>query len=844
MNRLQTNIIPPDGPLDAPIWFIGEAPGAEEDELGRPFIGDAGKLHNRCMKAKGLLRSQVGMRNVFSQRPPENNIGYFFEDATKKRLTWEGMEHVEELKRWLENLLAKRERGEGGPNVLVALGDTALQILTGQKKITKRRGSIYPCTLVPGFKVYAMLHPSYVNRLINEPREQVLYGEKKKMKQNALPLYLIDLDRVQAQAKFPEIREPKSEIFILSDYTQALKILHQLNSQPIIACDIETIVTDEMPILWCIGFSHKPDKAYVVPFITKGSFHWSSEEEANILQAISRIFLNPNIQKIFQNGGYDLSVLGRYYGLRAAPGTWQDTMWCHQATFPYLMKALHVLTSIYTWRRFYKEDRKKWDGYGQTDEQEFIYNGTDCCTTREIWPLIENEAKQLECWQNYLTSMRSMESLLYMMIKGVKYAKTKQTELTKLFELEMAKVELSVKTLAFPDYEGGSPLEEAAFKLNLSSSTQVQRLLYGYLGLPIQYNHKTKKPSADKDALNKLWRKTKGKDEEPILKALLEFRKYEKLVSTYSELSCESDGRIRTSYDFVSTFRLSSSESHFGGGGNLQNIPIRSEEGKEVRKLFVSDEGFILLGADYDQAEAMVVAWEADDLEMIDLFLSKIDTHWEQAKQIFGLASNTIYFAKEEYSTRWLSDSVLGKTLRDIGKTIVYAMYYGMGPLMLQAILLRQGISLDADLCKALLKRAQIARPMVMRWQEKIREKIRISRTLISSFGDRREFRGRINEDLFRSAYAFSPQNTVGRMTQNAIRRAYEEIPLYQPLLNVHDELIGQCPEEKLEETIPLIREVMRYPLEINERSLTIPCTIKYGPNWGEMKELKDAPSS
>ena len=198
--RLDTKIIPALGPLDAKLCFIGEAPGEEEDASGLPFVGSAGQLLNRCFMQSGIVRSEVLITNVFSQRPPNNKVNYFFNDPSNRKPTWEGEEHIEELRRWLGDLYPP-------PNVLVALGAVPLFILTGKKRIGKWRGSVLPCTLVPGYKVYPAFHPSYVNRLMNEPKER-LQGEKKTMAQNALPLLLIDLQRAKEQSEFKEIKIP------------------------------------------------------------------------------------------------------------------------------------------------------------------------------------------------------------------------------------------------------------------------------------------------------------------------------------------------------------------------------------------------------------------------------------------------------------------------------------------------------------------------------------------------------------------------------------------------------------------------------------------------------------
>ena len=195
MERLTTRIVGPDGPLTAKICLIGQAPGAEEDLLGVPFKGEAGKRLDKSLRAAGLHRANVLVYNIFVQRPPNNKVEYFFQDKSCTKLTWEGQEHVDRLKTWLEELLERRNATGEGPNVIGALGREAMMVLTGKKRISKWRGSVLPCTLVPGFKVYPTYHPSFVLRMMNEPRAQ-LYGEKKRLQENILPVFNLDLERI------------------------------------------------------------------------------------------------------------------------------------------------------------------------------------------------------------------------------------------------------------------------------------------------------------------------------------------------------------------------------------------------------------------------------------------------------------------------------------------------------------------------------------------------------------------------------------------------------------------------------------------------------------------------
>lgn len=827
--RLTTNIVPPTGPLTAKILLIGEAPGKEENIACVPFVGSAGNLLNQCLRSSGIARGNILISNVFCQQPPRNDVSYFFQDKGKKKLTWEGQEHVDRLRSWLEELRRLRDEKGVGPNVIGALGDTAMRILTGQDKISKRRGSTYPCTLVEGFKVYVTYHPSFVMRLMNEPEDR-LVGEKKTMQQNVLPLFLMDLERIAIASETREIQIPNREVNICETVQDAVGAIQNLGNAEYVSCDIETLRGEDGPVVWCIGFSDRPSRAFVVPIIKNRKLVWTVEEEARIWIEISKLFLNPNVQKIFHNGAYDLSILGRYYGLRLGRGTYQDTMLGHQCNYPYLKKGLDVCTSIYTWEPYYKDDGKVWDGRRISDYAEFNYNAKDCCVTREILPFIMRDAKEIGTNVNYITTLKVFPSILRMQLRGVKIDVEKKENLAKEFkkraEIERQKFALTVDK---PD-------------VNMDSSSQISKILYGYLDCKIQFHPRTKKPTTDKDAVNKLLKHHPNPDsiEHQALSALSEYRKFSKLVQTYTKMEVDSDGRIHTSYGWVSTFRLSSSESHFGGGGNLQNIPVRTDEGREIRRLFIPDEGRVFLASDLAQAEARVVAWLAGDTRLIEAFNSGWDVHWENAKSIFLLPKELNYNPKEECRDIHTGDEHTLYFYRRLAKTVVHASNYGMGPRMLQTILVREGVYLSEQVCKRLLSSYKTNNPLIIQWQGSVMDEIKASRTLTTPLGDRRFFRGRLNDNLFRSAIAFVPQSTVGRMLQLAIQEIDDELDYMEPLLNVHDEVVVQLKKEDVPRGIKDIRKRMERPLEIKGRTLVIPCDFKTGSTWGDLEEIDE----
>ena len=161
-----------------------------------------------------------------------------------------------------------------------------------------------------------------------------------------------------------------------------------------------------------------------------------------------------------------------------------------------------------------------------------------------------------------------------------------------------------------------------------------------------------------------------------------------------------------------------------------------------------------------------------------------------------------------------------------------------MGPGKLQQILSLQGFGIDMPIAKRLLQAQKNANPYLLEWQREIRETLNSTRTLISPIGRKRQFLGRLNAQLYNAGYAFKPQNTVGEITEITIQRVWEEMDYFEILLNVHDELIGQCKPEDVNRAVKDIKRLSSYPMEIKGRTLDIPVDFSVGDSWGTLKEV------
>lgn len=378
IGALASREVPPNGPKTAAIALVGEAPGKDEASYGAPFVGASGELLCQMLAQAGLSRrilkrfdpqiglkvevsSQVYTTNVIRYWPPGDFGKLFYRDSKQTVPT-------EELTASIERL--RRELSETSARVIIAVGEHALRALTGKRAITKWRGSVLECTLIPGRKVIPMIHPAAVLRE---------YGFR--------PFCVFDLKRAKAEAEFPEIRRPNRTFIIAPTLEQVCEAEERLCAAEWVSCDIETKYNN----IACIGFADSAEWAICIPFIAQAFHYWGSLElETRIWRAVHRILGSP-AKKIFQNGLFDISHLTTHYV--KVHNFAYDTMLAQNALYAELPKGLDVLASIYTTQPYYKDtgkavikgkyDEKGWQGE-QLDRDLWTYNCTDAVVTYEV----------------------------------------------------------------------------------------------------------------------------------------------------------------------------------------------------------------------------------------------------------------------------------------------------------------------------------------------------------------------------------------------------------------------------------------------------------------------------
>lgn len=329
--------VPPVFPIQPPcgIAIVGEAPGENEALEGRPFIGSAGKILNSLLAQAGINRDACLVTNVFHVRPPGNQVSFFFGGKTGDVVhTYSSYGKHGFLKtEWAEELdRLKIELETFKPNVVVALGATALWALCGRDGITAFRGTVLASTLVPGLKVIPTFHPAYIMRQWDER-----------------PTMGADLLKAVRESAYPEIRRIEREIWIEPTWGDILLFEKRyMQNMSVLTYDIETDPWTTMQML-CIGFAPDERHAIVIPFMDKrkpGWHYWSAlEDELRVFNWVADKLGNPSYKKQAQNGMYDIQWLARY-GIKVR-GETEDTMLLHHALQPELRKGLDYLASMY-----------------------------------------------------------------------------------------------------------------------------------------------------------------------------------------------------------------------------------------------------------------------------------------------------------------------------------------------------------------------------------------------------------------------------------------------------------------------------------------------------------------
>jgi DNA polymerase-1 len=759
------------GPVTADIMLVGEAPGEMEDRTGIPFKGRAGNTLNTLLSQAGIMRSKCLIANVARERPPANDIKHYFVDKGCKVPTSRMLEYIALLQKEIETYK---------PNVVVPLGNTALWALTGRKGIKHARGSVTTSTLVPGQKLLPSYHPQAIG-----------YDWK------LATTMVMDLKKALYHSRFPEIPEDKRQLIIDPTKAHFIELCQRLldEKQPV-AVDIEAVQAH----INRIGFSNSEHWAFTLGTLKGIVPLFPERDEQEIWEWIGRVISELPI--IYHNAVYDLPVLFLRNGV-PTPNLYMDTLVAAHILWPELPKSLEYVTSILL-------DVPAWKHLSETAPGE--YNALDALNTKAISVIMENLLKKRDLWEVFQREVSWIEPASMLQLQGLYVDMEKKNELVGEAKKKLKEVDEKL-------------LKIVGKEVNYNSPPQVKNLLYIDLELPPQYKRRKsaqekRKITTGEDALKKLARM----HEVPQL--IIERRKASKLISTFLDISVSPESRVHSSYNVTGTDfggRWSSSKSIIlsYGPGNLQNIP------KLARSLYTVPKDYILLEADYIQAEAVVVAYLCLDTVLIKLFTDG-----------FGMSASERAIAHDVH--RYTASLMYGIDTADItpeqrtiGKILRHSGNYAAGPGVTA-----NKLDISMTEAKPLLKLYYQKNHLLPIWHKRIQSRLRQDRTMVNLFGRKHKFLDRWGDALFRSAYSYIPQSSVGELLSISLRETYDklgsDIRIY---LQLHDAIYSIVHHSEVMDIMKELRKIMIKEVPVGMETMKIDVDFKVGDNWKEMEE-------
>lgn len=360
-------------------------------------------------------------------------------------------------------------------------------------------------------------------------------------------------------------------------------------------------------------------------------------------------------------------------------------------------------------------------------------------------------------------------------------------------------------------------LERLGREINVRSPKQLQSGLKEMgLKLPTKTNKNGEtKESADRKSLTKLKRKYPN---EPIVGSLIETSRINKMISSYLTFTYDADEKIRYSIDpcGTETGRFSAYCDPWGNGFNPQTVP------KKIRNVVVAEEGKLLLQLDLAQAESRYVAYESPEPKLMEMLETGQDVHKYVASQIFKKPA-----------------AIISKIERQLGKKSGHSANYGVGPrTFAESCLVEMGIVLTEQEAKKIISGYYEVFPGISRRQKNIQDAVRRHRILRTPIGRERHFYGRVNDSMFREAYAYAPQSVIPDITNCLMLHLYNKFEDIDFLLQVHDSLLLQMSPGRQYDVWEEVQKSSIWHPEIilPGGKLVIPVDGEIGLRWGSLE--------
>lgn len=795
MEELRLDVMGEGNP-NAQIAIVGEAAGEAEHNAKRPFVGPSGRVLDDLLNKAGITRSECWVTNVVKYQPPGNNI--------KK---------VKNLGAYKDFLI--QELRTINPRIILALGNVPLQALTGQTGITQWRGSILSCAEL-GKRVIPTYHPAYLLRSDSIIDKSVAE---------------FDVNRLVEEMALEPI--PSRNLVVIKDSAQLYRYIDKWKRQGVknVTADIET--HKSIPV--CLGFGPSKSEAISIPLFNE---LWGTQFCNYPVRELAEFWkMADHILRFFgvigQNWKFDYSKLFPM-GFRV-PKFIADTMLMAHTRFPELPKGQAFLTSIYTREPYYKLEGKEFHPKKDSADRLFLYNAKDCAVDYEIFEVLDKELETFGVRDFYYQFVHHLHDLYFDIEReGI------------LCDTE-ARAALKEKYANLKKENDAALADAVGHPVNVASSKQVCAVLYDELGLPERkgkpyYNKDgdlVQGRTADEDTIIALaanWGERKPKIV-PIINLILKGRGIVKIMGTYIDACPDYDGRYRTSYQIVGTETGRTATKTLAPPSRPEPIGLAFQVSpKEIMVMMKPDDGYVYLECDLSQAEARIVDLLCEDYEGLKEY-DTIDKHAKTARIVLGLADDFPITKKSP-------ERFLGKTSRHAGS---YDMGKHRAMLTINTDAHKYGIPISVSEWRAgkILENFHGAYPLIRRvFHAEVQNALASSgRILVNPFGRKRIFGARWGDPLFKEAYAFIPQSTVGDVVKRGMLYIRNVIQDARIVVEKHDAVGLLVPKNEVERYATVVRDGLEMPIDfsgcsISRGTLIIPTEFEVGEK--NFKDLVD----
>jgi len=606
---------------------------------------------------------------------------------------------------------------------------------------------------------------------------------------------------ISKYSNLSDISSVDHKYYVTENKESRRQLLQNLLHQKEVCFDTETTSLNvlEAKIIG-LSFSYVPREAFFVPV--------PIENGKSIIDEFLPFFENEKILKIGQNIKYDIQVLKNYS--IEVKGSFFDTMIAHYLIEPDQRHNIDFLAETYL--NYKKVSTESLIGKKGKDQQSMTsvslekisdYACEDADITFQLKPILSELLEKNELLELYKTIEAPLINVLAKMEEnGVRLDEEALNKYADDLRTEVLGVEKSI-------------IEDAGYEFNISSPKQLGEILFDRMKIdPNAKRTKTKQYSTGEDVLIRL------QDKHPIINKILDYRSLRKLLSTYVEtlpkLINKKTNRVHTSFNqtIASTGRLSSTNP------NMQNIPIREERGKEIRKSFIpSDENHKILSADYSQIELRLMAHLSKDKNLIEAFNNKEDIHASTAAKINKIALSEVT-----------------PEMRSQAKVANFGIIYGIS-----AFGLSQRLNIPRTEAKGLIDNYFETFPSVKTYMD---ESIKLARDtgIVKTIFGRKRYLPDINSrnslirgNAERNAINAPIQGSAADIIKIAMINIYNEMEKKKlkskMVLQVHDELIFDVYVPELEEMKEIVVSLMQ-----NATQIAVPLIVEYGvgDNWLE----------